>query len=355
MDQKNKLSDNNESDDESYTPLEYSIRTYSADFTLQVLRDKMHDGEIVIPPFQRKNVWTITQASRLIESFMMGLPIPQIYLHLEKNEDLLVIDGKQRLETIYGFFENKLGEKTSKTPFKLKDINKNSRYFGKSFSEFSQEDQKKLKRLVLRAIITEQISPSNDNTSIYHIFERLNTGGTELKEQEIRNCVYHGKLNDLLNKLNEYEYWRLIYGVEKYNKNKKDVLYILRYMALYHDGDKYKKPMKEFLSTFMSKHGSADDNFLNDEKIRFEKTCKTMINYLGNKPLYKPRRTLNPSSFDAIFIAFAKNLNNVPSDIEKRFRSLLNNEKFQDYITNATTDSKIIPLRLELAEKVLFG
>ena len=347
MDQKNKLPDN----DESYTPLQYSIRTYSADFTLQVLRDKMHDKEITIPSFQRKNVWTITQASRLIESFMMGLPIPQIYLHLEKNEKLLVIDGKQRLETIYGFFENRFGEKT----FKLKDINKNSPYFGKSFSEFSLESQRKLKRLVLRAIITEQISPSNDNTSIYHIFERLNTGGTELKEQEIRNCVYHGKLNDLLNKLNEDKYWRLIYGVDKHNRNKKDVLYILRYMALYHDGDKYKKPMKEFLSTFMSKHRGATDNFLNDEKTRFEKTCEMMIKHLGKQPLYKPRRTLNPSSFDAIFIAFAKNFNSIPDDIEKRFKLLLNDEKFQDYITNATTDSKIIPLRLKLAEEILFG
>ena len=110
-----------------------------------------------------------------------------------------------------------LNIKIPKKPFKLKGINKNSPYFDKSFSEFSLEDQRKLKRLVLRAIITEQISPSNDNTSIYHIFERLNTGGTELKEQEIRNCVYHGKLNDLLNKLNEDKYWRLIYGVDQYN------------------------------------------------------------------------------------------------------------------------------------------
>ena len=269
MDQKTTLSDN----DESYTPLQYSIRTYSADFTLQVLCDKINDGEIIIPPFQRKNVWTITQASRLIESFLMGLPIPQIYLHLDKNEKLLVIDGKQRLEAIFNFFEHK----NSKKPFKLKGINKNSPYFDKSFSEFSLEDQRKLKRLVLRAIITEQISPSNDNTSIYHIFERLNTGGTELKEQEIRNCVYHGKLNDLLNKLNEDKYWRLIYGVDQYNRNKKDVLYILRYMALYHDGNKYKKPMKEFLSTFMSKHRNDSDNFLHDEKIRFEKTCEMMM------------------------------------------------------------------------------
>ena len=132
-----------------------------------------------------------------------------------------------------------------------------------------------MKRLVLRAVVTEQKHPEDDDTSMYHIFERLNTGGTVLKDQEIRNCIYHGKLNDLLNNLNTYPNWRKIVGNPQINKNKKDVQLILRYMALYHHSDQYRKPIKDFLSRFMNKNKdkNIDDAFLENEEIRYQKNC----------------------------------------------------------------------------------
>ena len=128
------------------------------------------------------------------------------------------MDNKDYL-AISKFFDNRFGDETSKRQFKLKAINKQSNYYDKSFNEFTDAEKLKLKRVVLRSIISEQLYPEEDDVSMYYIFERLNTGGTELKDQEVRNCIYHGNFNDLLNKLNEYPNWRIIYGDKNTHKN----------------------------------------------------------------------------------------------------------------------------------------
>ena len=338
-------------DEDDETPFNYNISTYPADFTLEVLHEKWLKDEIIMPDFQRENIWSARQASRLIESFMMGLPIPPIFLYLDEEEKLLVIDGKQRLETVFDFFKKSSGDMQTKRPFKLTNINKKSDYYNKSYEEFSEIDQRKLKRLVLRAVVTEQKHPEDDDTSMYHIFERLNTGGTVLKDQEIRNCIYHGKLNDLLNNLNTYPNWRKIVGNPQINKNKKDVQLILRYMALYHHSDQYRKPIKDFLSRFMNKNKdkNIDDAFLENEEIRFKKTCDNIIKYLGDPPLHKTG-SLSAALFDSIFIAFAKNIKVTNPDIKDKFNKLLLDTEFQDCTGKATTDSNIIQKRLKLAE-----
>ena len=339
-------------DDDDETPLKFNIVSHPTDFPLGVLYDKLKSEEIVIPKFQRKLVWKMSQASRLIESFLMGLPIPPIYFYTDKNQKLLVIDGQQRLLAISSFFDNSFDNGKSKRPFKLKAINKNSDYYDKSFDEFTDADKIKLKRVVLRSIISEQIHPEEDDVSMYYIFERLNTGGTELKDQEVRNCIYHGKFNDLLNKLNDYHNWRIIYGDQNTHKNKKDVIYILRYMALYHYSSEYKKPIKDFLSRFMKKNQHASESFLKDEEERFKKTCDKMIECLGNTPLNRSGSMLNPSLFDAVFIAFAKNIDNISPNIKIKFNQLLENETFQNCIGKGTTDSINVKKRLDLAEKM---
>ena len=339
-------------DDDDETPLKFNITSHPTDFPLGVLYDKLKSGEIVIPQFQRTQVWNLPQASRLIESFLMGLPIPPIYFYTDKDQKLLVIDGQQRLLAISNFFDNRFGDETSKRQFKLKAINKQSNYYDKSFNEFTDAEKLKLKRVVLRSIISEQLYPEEDDVSMYYIFERLNTGGTELKDQEVRNCIYHGNFNDLLNKLNEYPNWRIIYGDKNTHKNKKDVIYILRYMALYHHSSEYKKPIKDFLSRFMKKHQHAPESFLKDEEERFKKTCDKMIECLGNTPLNRNGSILNPSLFDAVFVAFAKNIDNIDPNIKPKFNQLLENETFQNCIGRGTTDSINVKKRLDLAEKM---
>ena len=343
--------------DDEITPLHYNISNYPADFTLEVLYMKWKNSEIIIPAFQRGFVWNLVQSSRLIESFLMGLPIPSIFLYTGADEKYLVIDGSQRLRTIFFFFDGFFGDisnSKSSRVFRLEGINPKSQYFRKTFEDFDDSEKRKLKNQILRAVVIQQLVPKDDDTSIYHIFERLNTGGTILKDQEVRNCVYSGKLNDLLIDLNKYPSWRKILGKPNINSRQKDVQLILRYMALFHNSDNYKKPMKDFLSTFMSKNRNADETFLENERKRFIKTCDVLIDRLGKKPLH-PKGALNASFFDSIFVAFAKHCNSIQDDIKHRFEILKNDEIFQVKIGGATTDPEVVQSRLRIAEEKLFG
>lgn len=349
-----------EARDAEITPLEYDLEFFPADFTIEVLNNKLQAGDIIIPKFQRGFVWKIAQSSRLVESIMMGLPMPPIFLYAQNDGRYLLIDGRQRLESISFFMNGYFNDKNTKRKkiFKLAGFNPDSYLYKKTYREFRDDTKRKFNNYVLRSIIIRQIKPKNDRTSIYHIFERLNSGGTALHEQEIRNCIYEGKLNTLLLELNRHSNWRKILNRPEIDSRQKDVTLILRYMALFHDQDNYKKPMKDFLSKFMEKNQNPSDRFINNEKKRFIKTCKLIIEKLGEQSL-RSKHTLNPALFDAVFVAFAKNVEQCPNDIREKFERLMNTDdddnKFKKLITDATTDSDVVKRRLMLANSTLFG
>ena len=343
--------------DNEITPLNYDLSIYPADFTLEVLYQKWKNDDIKIPKFQRGFVWNIVQSSRLIESIMMGLPIPPIFLYVQDDNTNLVIDGRQRLETIFYFFEGFFKEEDDsgkRRVFKLVGINPDNPLFKKSFEDFDESEKRKFKNYVLRAIMIKQLDPKNDATSIYHIFERLNTGGISLQDQEVRNCVYEGSLNNLLLEINQYPGWRKIMGKIKLDTRQKDVAFILRYMSLFHNSENYKKPMKDFLSKFMNDNKNPSKEFLQHEEDRFKKTCDTLVSTLGEKPFH-PKRNMSPSMFDSIFVAFAKHVDKLPDNIKERFQKLVSNEEFKKSISDATTDTDVVNNRLKLAESILFG
>jgi hypothetical protein len=205
----------------------------------------------------------------------------------------------------------------------------------------------------LRSVVIKQLNPK-DNTSIYHIFERLNTGGTSLVGQEIRNCIYHGRFNDLLIKLNRLDGWRDIVGKQAADKRLRDVELILRFFALSHNAGDYEKPMKKFLSDYMYEHQNPTSSFLRERRDEFETTVKRVLECLGPKPFHI-HVGLNAAVYDAVFAAFAANPGALPKDIQKRFASLVNNKTFLGYVTAATTDKDTVAKRLKLADAKLFG
>lgn len=326
----------------------YKITNYPADYTLQGLYDKWKDQEIVIPMFQRGFVWSVAQASKLIESFLLGLPVPSIFLYKEKeSQKLLVIDGQQRLQTIFGYFNNTFPD--TKRPFYLKDVNPN--WKDSSFLDLDEPDKRRLKDYVLRAIIVEQLDPK-DNTSIFHIFERLNTGGTILNPQEVRNSIYQGEFNNLLKELNKDENWRKVIGLPKPDKRMRDIELILRFFALHYEYPDYKKPMKKFLSDFMDKNKNQTDKIKEFKEI-FNKTVSIISNDLEPKP-FRMKAGLNAAVFDSIMVAFSLNLNRIPLDIKSRHKQLLKDDTYIECINKVTTDEKVVKQRILLAIKKLF-
>jgi len=343
-----------EEDDYISSPPDYEISTYPADFTLEGLYTKWKAGDIVIPKFQRQFVWKQAQASKLIESFLVGLPVPAVFFYTEKkSQKYLVIDGQQRLKSVFYFFEGFFGEENNQRRriFRLKGMSEKSKWNEKTFNDFDEEDSRKLKNCVLRSFIVNQLDP-DDDTSIYHIFERLNTGGTLLTNQEVRNCVYGGKFNDLLIELNQYASWRSILGKTKLDSRQKDIELILRFLALY-DPSQYEKPLKDHLSKFMKHNRNAPSESIDKMKDLFQQTCDAVYESLGEKPFHI-RAGLNSSAYDSIMVAFAKNLNNIPDDIEDRFSNLVDDDDFYIYTSRSTTDVKNVQNRLNMAENILF-
>lgn len=338
------------------TPATYEVITYPADFTLEGLVSKYRKGSMTVPGFQRNYVWNIKQASRLIESFLLGLPVPAIFLFTDEvNNEQLVIDGQQRLMSVVYFFDGYFGEADKggrKKVFKLTGLNEKSPYNNKTYAELEDSDQaafNKLNDSVLRAFVVKQLTP-NGNTSVYHIFERLNTGGTQLVGQEIRNCVYHGEFNNLLCDLNKYENWRKIFGSNVPHKRQKDVELILRFFAFYENGDNYERPIKDFMSNFMrlNQHMAV----IKKERFAeiFKETCDQVISLLGAKPFHI-WSGLNVAVFDSTFTALAKN--GFPKDLKARFENLKKDEAFVKGVRGATADDSIVELRMSLARQYL--
>src|SRR5439155_2993208 len=132
--------------------------------------------------------------------------------------------------------------------------------------------------------------------------------------QEIRNCVYHGPFNELLNVLNGDPNWRKIIGKQVADARMRDIEMILRFVALYFFADNYKKPMKDFLSTAMKKKRNLPKEEAESLGDKFRETCASIIKALGTAPFHVTSR-MNPAVFDAVFTATAKHLGHLPPDL----------------------------------------
>ena len=328
----------------SSVPL-YTINSYPTDPTLEVLLSRSRRKEIHIPRFQRRWVWTHTQASQLIESFLLGLPVPAIFLHRQPTtQRLQIIDGQQRLQSIRGFFD---GQLPNVADFYLRDVD--ARWEGRRYADLVEPDRIRLRDAVLRTIIIEQTDPKDDS-SVFHIFERLNTGGTHLNPQEIRNSAAEGPFNDLIIDLNENPHWRMIFGRTDSDARMRDVELIVRFQALLDDSEQYSKPMKTFLNDFMKKHqlDTSDQPYRDD----FVSTVERVVEALGPRPFHI-RRGINAAVFDSVMVAFASSPT-IPTDIKERWTQLLENQCFDQTTRSSTTDEDTVRRRLVLAKTVLF-
>ncbi|WP_349744894.1 DUF262 domain-containing protein [Stenotrophomonas geniculata] len=326
----------------------YEIAAYPADYTLSVLEAMWGEKEIVVPPFQRKFVWSVEQASLLIESLLMGLPVPQAFFFVEAGTNKnLVIDGLQRIMSIVYFFSGYFGEESyqgKKTVFRLVGLSDRSPYADLTYDELKDSDKRKLRNSVLRVINVRQLGPRDDDTSAYHIFERLNTGGTPLTAQEIRHCVFHGPLVELISRLNQDVNWRKILGKTTFDKHQKDTELLLRVLAFATRADLYEKPMKEFLNATMSHYRSADEPEIVRFAANFPVVCEEIVRQVGAKP-FSPRGRVNASALDSIMGSLMKN-GSVPADFKARHSSLFSDSEFENTLSVSTSDVSIVRQRL---------
>ena len=248
-------------------------------------RWKKNGRLIVDPEWQREYVWDAKRASRLIESLLIDLPIPVIYLALDKEGRYEVIDGLQRLTSIFRFFD---GE------YALKDLEIRRELNGLKFAQLPESRQHKLEDSTLR---TFELPARTDKDLMFLIFERLNTGGIALTDMEIRNCLYRGTLNQLIKKLARLPEFRASVNQKNIEVRMADRMLVLRFLAFYQmTYKKARRGLKKFINEFFETYKNPPEEKLNEFESVFRKAMKASHTIFGDQGFRLRRAGRNSSS-----------------------------------------------------------
>jgi hypothetical protein len=322
----------------------YEITSYGADYPVDSIVKRIKDEVIYVPPFQRNFVWNITQASKFIESLVLGLPVPGVFLSKENSTGrLLIVDGQQRLMSLTNFYNGIFKGKE----FVLSGLN--SDLNGRTYKTLNASDRIRLDDSIIHATIVRQDQPNDEESSIYLIFERLNTGGKPLTPQEIRACIYYGEFNQFLGELQKLTDWRTVFGKE--NERLKEQELFLRFFALYYERDVYQKPLKGFMNIFMSKNRNFERYKKDELEDVFKKTVSVFAKTIGNKS-FRIGNPLNSAAFEATMIGLAERLKNGDVDLDrfsKAYYELIGDHDFVEKTKGGTSDEKQLKERIQLA------
>lgn len=329
----------------------FSISSYGADYTVDSLVKRMRDGAFRIPEFQRQFVWTAKHASKFIESLLMGLPVPGIFLYKEADtNEHLVIDGQQRLRTLQAFYDGVFRGKE----FKLQGVREP--WLNRTYKTLDSADVLKLDDSIVHATVFKQDQPDDVLDSIYFVFERINTGGMRLSPQEIRNCVSLGPFIKRVRELNQFPAWRAVFASR--NNRAKDEELIVRFFALYRDGGKYARPMNGFLNKFSAEMNKVGKHELDRLSVVFQTTIDKINSAIGPRA-FRIIRALNAAAFDAVMVGLAKRLDSgpAPSDaaVCRAYDTLVANDEFKQLCERATADEENVRKRLALATAAFAG
>jgi uncharacterized protein with ParB-like and HNH nuclease domain len=371
-------------DDIGYSFKEYDVTSTPNDFNTKTIIDFIESGLFKIPGFQRNYVWEIKRASKLIESIIIGLPIPQVFLYEEARNNYLVIDGQQRLLTLYFFTKMRFPKKEKR--FELRQIfDENGKFpdevlhndeffddFKLKLNETGQIEKNKLHGLnyatlgefksgfdmrTVRNIMIKQNFPTDDDSAMFEIFNRLNSGGVVLKAQEIRTSLYHSKFYNNLYSINMYGNWRVLLDQVQPDIHMKDVEILLRGFAMLLESDNYKPTMTRFLNQFSKKSKTFNQDSLQYFQQLFESFCDYIVS-LNPRAFISNSGKFSITVFESIFVALCQETAKISQlNIKETTLELIGNLKNSpEFIksTQSNTTSKVnVEERIRLAKQIL--
>lgn len=352
---------------------ERTVKTQNIEYDLETLVKKIRKKIIKLnPDYQRNHRWSVEESSRLMESLILNIPIPTVYLSQDVDVDeeveddvsrYSVIDGQQRLTAIYEFMTNEFALEGLEV---LELLNGS---FYKDLPPFL------VRRLEERTIKCLRIDSTADPQVKFDIFERLNSGAIQLESQELRNAIYRGRFNDMIKDLAKNKIFMTLLNIdmknpEEDNKVKKmlDVEYVLRFFSyMDNGGESMKKSFKQFMSEQMDKFNTYDEETLKNMRKHFEKVLEMILEKLGKDAFAKYKvenqqlklqSHFNAAVYDAIAIAVSEQLKSNPNfeitDVMKnRIENLFYDKGFIDFINGSTNDKSKILGRIEMVKGVL--
>jgi uncharacterized protein with ParB-like and HNH nuclease domain len=364
---------------------EYDITAAPNDFNILTIFNFLESGAVRIPGFQRNYVWDLGRASKLVESLVLGLPVPQVFLYEIERNKFLVIDGQQRLMSIYYFVKQRFPKKEKRPELraifdehgkipdeivhddvyfenfrlKLPEVlpNHPNRFKGLSYATLgSYKTQFELR--TIRNVIIKQTAPQDDDSSMFEIFNRLNTGGINLKPQEIRTSMYHSDFYEMLYRANTKPQWRRIVAYQEPDLHMKDVEILLRGFAMLIDGDNYAPSMVKFLNQFSRKCRGQTPEKIGYLSNLLDSFLAASANLAEDAFLNKKNHRFNVALYEAAFasicsVAFREGRALSGSIPAERLGQLEEDPKFVDATIEGTTQTRNVKTRLSQAKAIL--
>lgn len=330
---------------------ERKLRVQAYDKSVSDLVRMVREEDIILnPEYQRNYVWDNRKASLLIESILLNIPIPVIYASEEEDSRWNIVDGLQRMTALRKFFDNN---------FKLSGLGVLSELNGLKYEDLNPKAKRVLSNGNLRVIL---IFNDSHPEIKYDIFMRLNSGSVKLNEQELRNCLYRGHLNDLIKSLAKNPKLLSILGLKSPHKRMVDCEMILRYFAFSDNFDKelltiknYKGTTKTFLNSYFANNQNIDDDKIDTLKVQFDTVINSVYEVFGDKAFRKLNADgfetkINKAIMDVIMISFEQytfqEIKDKKNEILTLYKSKLSDYQFNMSVTQGTSDTKVLEYRL---------
>lgn len=365
-----------------YVPPEYrNIGAIQRSVTVRNLWELYCAGKLILQPdFQRHYVWDITRAGRYIESLLLRLPTPPIFLAEEKDDNFTIIDGHQRLESLFRYMQPLLRGPAgvdnvhipygSLSPIRLAGLEVMSELNGTLITSLPIDERKKLWDTLLTVI---QLPKTAHPDMKYILFSRLNQGSMTLNSQELRNCLYRGTYNNLIAQLSEKQDFLSLWGRSNPDRRMRHRELVLRFFAMLHRRNLYRRPFRAFLNDEMESARDLPSQDLDKYRHQFQLAISWINRVFGNEAFrqFQVGNPNNPSGqwgsrrYDLIyevemvgFAQFGDSLEKIWISLDSQqalFRMILRNrlidvmalDRFLDSINQGTTRPEAVNARFE--------
>ncbi len=345
------------------TKYRQEIKSERMDMSFGEIINMYKDKEIIISPeYQRAFRWDVQRQSDFIESILLGIPFPSIFVATNPDGKWELIDGLQRVSTVLSFF-NELkdinGNDNPKNGLRLAECDLLKGLKDISIDELPLEYKLQIKRTPCRV---EIILKESDFKMRYELFKRLNTGGEGLSRQEIRNCIFRGtdnRYNKFVQELSSDKKFRELVQI---NSSDEEKMYyeelVLRYLTLKNKGTRYTKPnIQDYMDEYIEgQSNDCDENLMNYDHKLFENIIEFLYKLIDANIFMLGRRYFTTSMYDAIMLSLAstKNLSSINvSDFRKRIDLLKNDTNFNNYVGSASSNPTSITNKVMIAKRCL--
>lgn len=342
------------------------IKSERMDMSFGEIINMYKDKEIIISPeYQRAFRWDEQRQSDFIESILLGIPFPSIFVATNPDGKWELIDGLQRVSTVLAFFnelKDENGDPYPKNGLELVEGSLIKGLKGITIDTLPLEYKLQIKRTPCRV---EIILKESEFKMRYELFKRLNTGGEGLSRQEIRNCIFRGldsRYSNFVAELSNNEIFREIVNISTLNE---EMMYyeelVLRYLTLKNQGTRYAQAnIQDYMDDYLeSQCREFNESIVNSDRQLFE-NIMNVLKGLKEKYIFKlGRRYFTTSMYDAIMLSLSeesKNLSQINIDeLGKRIAELKERKEFTRYVGSASSNPTSITNKVKIAKQILLG